>query len=356
MWDGAERSGEALRVAAKFVSVIMPVRNEAAFIARSLGAVLAQEYPPDAMEILVVDGESSDATREIIRGLPGAERVDILRNAARNQAAGMNAALRVARGEIIVRVDGHTIIAPDYVRQCVAALEQTGAEEVGGCMAPVGTTPTGKAIAAAARSRFAVPSAFHVSHTPQYTDTVYLGAWPRSVLERAGGYDERLSPNEDYDLNYRIRRAGGRIYLSPGIRSEYYGRQSFAALARQYYFYGEAKVAALRKHPESLRARQLVAPAFVAALVAGAALAPFTRLALLAWLAVVAAYLVANAVCSVMASKGRGATLAWRVALAFLTIHLAWGAGFWDGLVRGTPGTSRAVTRGRAPAPATREV
>lgn len=332
-------------MAERFISVIMPVRNEEDFIARSLGAVLAQAYPPEAMEILVVDGDSTDATREVIRSLPGAERVRIVPNPARNQAAGMNAALRVARGEIIVRVDGHTIIAPDYVRQCVATLDETGADNVGGCMTPVGVTPTGKAIAAAARSRFAVPSAFHVSATPQYTDTVYLGAWPRGVLERVGGYDERLSPNEDYDLNHRIRRSGGRIYLSPAIRSDYYGRQDYRALARQYYFYGEAKVASLRKHPESLRPRQLVAPAFVAALVAGAALAPFYSAVLLAWLAVIVAYGAANLAASVAASRERGGTRVWRVALAFLTIHLAWGTGFWDGVFRGAPGASRAVTR-----------
>lgn len=337
------------------VTVIMPIRNEEAFIARSLGAVLAQEYPAKAMEILVVDGESTDATREVIRGLPGtAERVELLSNPARTQAAGMNAALRVARGEIVVRVDGHTTIAPDYVRQCVAALAETGADEVGGCMSPVGTIPTGKAIAAATRSRFAVPTAFHVSQTPRYTDTVYLGAWPRGVLERAGGYDERLSANEDYDLNYRIRRSGGRIYLSPAIRSTYYCRQSYSALARQYFHYGQGKVAALRKYPESLRARQVVAPVFVTALVAGAALAPFNALALLTWLTIVVAYAAANLGCSVVAARRGGGASLWRVAAAFLTIHLAWGAGFWDGVFRGAPGAPRAMGR-RVAAPATHD-
>lgn len=339
----------------RFISVIMPVRNEEAFIARSLGAVLAQEYPPEALEILVVDGDSTDGTCDVIRALPGAERVRILPNPARNQAAAMNVGLSAARGDIIIRVDGHTVVAPDYVRQCVAALDATGADNVGGCMSPVGVTPTGKAIAAASRSRFAVPSAFHVSATPQYTDTVYLGAWPRAVLERVGGYDERRLTNEDYELNYRIRRTGGRIYLSPAIQSAYYGRQTFPALAKQYYLYGAGKVATLRNHPASLRPRQLVAPLFVVALAAGALLAPFSPIALMAWLALLAVYAAANLVASATASRSRGTVRVGRVALAFLIIHIAWGVGFWDGVIRGSRGGSRAASR-PAPVPAEAKV
>ena len=339
----------------RFVSVIMPVRNEEAFIARSLGAVLAQEYPPEALEILVVDGESNDGTCDVIHSLPGADRVRILPNPGRNQAAGMNVGLSAARGDVVIRVDGHTVVAPDYVRQCVTALDATGAENVGGCMLPVGVTPTGKAIAAATRSRFAVPSAFHVSSTAQYTDTVYLGAWPRAVLERIGGYDERRLTNEDYELNYRIRRTGGRIYLSPAIRSHYYGRQTYAALAKQYYLYGAGKVAMLRNHPASLRPRQLVAPLFVVAILAGAALAPFFTIALQAWLTMLAVYAAANLAASATASHGQGIALMGRVVLAFLTIHIAWGVGFWAGMLRGDRGTSRPGSR-HVPVPADAKV
>jgi succinoglycan biosynthesis protein ExoA len=171
-----------------FVTVIMPVYNEEAFIARSLGAVLAQDYPPERFEILVVDGMSQDATRRVVQSLPNAQRVRIIDNPQRLQAAAMNIALPYAKGEVIVRVDGHTIIAPDYLRACVRALQNTGAWNVGGGMHPVGETPMGKAIAAASRSAFAVPTAFHVSQQPAYTDTVYMGAWWRWALERVGGF------------------------------------------------------------------------------------------------------------------------------------------------------------------------
>lgn len=316
------------------VSVIMPVRNEAAFIARSLGAVLAQDYPPDRLEVLIADGMSSDDTLAIIRALPGSERVRIIPNPARKQAEGLNAAIPLARGEIIVRVDGHTIVAPDYVTACVAALQQTGAANVGGAMDPVGVTAFGKAIAAAGKSPFAVPTAFHVSDRAQYTDTVYMGAWPREIFDQVGGFDPDLLTNEDYEHNVRIRQAGGRIYLSPAIRSQYYGRQTLGALARQYYAYGVGKTQTLRQHPRSVRPRHLIAPLFTAGLTAGALLALLHPILLALWLAGIAAYAALNLLSSLRVARRIGLSVAWRLPLVFATIHLAWGAGFWAGLLR----------------------
>ncbi|RMF52103.1 MAG: glycosyltransferase family 2 protein [Chloroflexota bacterium] len=316
------------------VTVIMPVYNEEAFIARSLGAVLAQDYPSERLEVIVADGMSQDATRQIIQSLPGAERVRILDNPQRLQAAGMNMALAHAKGEIIVRVDGHTIIAPDYVRNCVRALQTTEAWNVGGGMHPVGQTPMGKAIAAAGRSAFAVPTAFHVSDRPCYTDTVYMGAWWRWALERVGGYDPSFAINEDYELNYRLRAAGGRIYFSPAIRSEYYCRQSLAALWRQYYRYGIGRVQTLRKHPRSLRLRQVVAPLFVAGVFGGAALAPFNALLRALWLLGLALYAATNVFFSWRTARRYGMAHLPRLPLVFLTIHIAWGLGFWRGLLK----------------------
>ncbi len=324
-----------MTMAEPFVSVIMPVRNEEAFIARSLGAVLSQDYPADRIEAVVADGESDDRTRDIIASLPGAERVRVIDNPQRRQAFGLNAAIRQARGEIIVRVDGHTIIAPDYVRQCVRALAESGAVNVGGRMEPVGETPIGRAIAAAGASRFGVPTAFHVSERLQYTDTVYLGAWPREALTAAGGFDERMRVNEDYELNHRLRQAGGRIYLSPAIRSTYYGRQSLSALARQYFTYGWDRTNTLKLHPDSLKPRQLVAPAFVAALLLGGALALLNPWARAAWIALLIAYALANVVASALAARRSGWDLLPRLPLVFATMHVAWGLGFWKGALFG---------------------
>ncbi|HLV99356.1 MAG TPA: glycosyltransferase family 2 protein [Ktedonobacterales bacterium] len=318
-----------------FVSVIMPVRNEQAFIARSLGAVLAQDYPLERLEILIADGASEDHTIEIIQALPGAERVRVLLNLQRTQAAGLNLALRQAKGDIIVRVDGHAVIAPDYVRQCIVALRATGACNVGGHINPIGITHMGQAIASAARQPFAVPGAFHTCHAAAYTDTVYLGAWPRWVLQQLGGFDERLAPNEDYELNYRLRQAGGKIYLSPAIRSAYFGRQTLGALARQYFSYGRAKTRTLKKHPASLRLRQLAAPGFLGALLGGLLCALIAPLALDCWLFLLIAYMVALCAYSIAAAKEADHHLFWRLPLVFMTIHVAWGVGFWAGLLQG---------------------
>ncbi len=239
-----------------FVTVVLAVRNESAFIARCLGAVLAQNWPAEQLEILVADGESTDGTPDIIRALLGSERIQLITNPGRRQAAGLNAAIARARGDVIVRVDGHTQIAPDYVRRCVAALEETDAACVGGRIEPIGITPVGAVIAAAAHTAFAVPGAFHVSQTARFTDTVYMGAWPANVLARSGGFDERLRANEDYELAYRIRQSGGSVYLSPAICSMYFGRQMLTALARQYFVYGIGKAQVLRKYPKSLRMRR----------------------------------------------------------------------------------------------------
>lgn len=311
----------------------MPLYNEQAFIARSLSAVLAQDYPPDRLEVIVADGMCDDDTISIICSLPNADRVQIVCNPDRVQAAGLNRAIEQAKGEIIVRVDGHTIIAPDYLRQCLRVLEETDAHNVGGAMDAVGITPMGRAIAAAGKCAFAVPSAYHVSRKAQFTDTVYMGAWRRDCLEQLGGFDERFAVNEDYELNYRLRKAGKTIYFSPTIRSVYYGRQTLPALATQYLRYGKWKVATLRKHPGSVRLRQLVAPMFVSALICGAVAALMFDVARALWFLLVLAYSLADLFFSMKTARRSADVALWRLLLVFPTIHLAWGIGFLCGLV-----------------------
>jgi len=314
------------------VTVIMPIRNEAAFIERSLSAILAQTYPPERLEILIVDGMSDDRTLGVIRAMTGADRVKIVSNPRRRQAAAMNTAIAQAAGEIIVRVDGHTVIATDYVEACVTALKETGAANVGGPMNPVGVTPMGKAIAAAGKSVFAVPSAFHVSSEAQITDTVYMGAWWRSIFNKVGDFDEQPIANEDYELNYRIREAGGTIYLTPHIRSVYYGRQTLRELWKQYFRYGVGKVYTLRLHPKSLKLRHLVAPMFLFAVVVGGAASLLNPVLVLLWLSVMTIYGIANLFFS--AHVANDVTMMVRLPIVFLSIHLAWGSGFWYAIVQ----------------------
>ncbi len=314
-----------------FVTVVLPVYNESAWIERSLGAILAQDYPAASMEVLVVDGLSTDSTPAQVQAIAARDpRVRLLYNPRRIQAISMNRAVAEARGEFIIRVDGHTLIAPDYVSRCIHHLQATGADNVGGPQRFVGITATGKAIAAAYRSPFSVPSRFTVSDTAEYVDTVYLGAWPRAVFDRIGGFDE-LKINEDYLFNYRIRKAGGRIYLSPDIRSDYYGRQTFSALARQFFNYGIGKFGVLAAHPASTHPRHLIAPVFVAALVGGALLAPFSRIISILWKLTLISYALANAVATIHQCRRAGWQHLTRLPLVFTTVHIAWGSGFWYG-------------------------
>lgn len=317
-----------------FVSVIMPVYNEAPFIRRALEAVLTQDYPPACVEVLVVDGRSTDGTRQIVGEIIQADdRVRLMDNPGRIQARALNLGLEAARGDVIVRVDGHTLVAPDYITRCVVHLRATGADQVGGPLRFVGLTPTGRAIAAAHRSPFCVPSRYRVSRQPAYTDIVYLGAWPRAVFERVGRFNEALAINEDYEFSYRIRRAGGRVFLTPDIRSDYYGRQTLGALWRQFYHYGRWKLRMLARYPASIRPRQVVAPAFVAALLGGALFAPWSRGMRRLWLATVMGYGAANLLASARQAAQEGWALLPRLPFVFACVHVSWGSGFLRELV-----------------------
>lgn len=313
-----------------FVSVIMPVRNEEVFICRSLGAVLAQDYPADWLEVLVVDGRSDDQTVPIVQGMVAHDsRVRLLVNPGRIQARAMNIGLAAARGEVIVRVDGHTVIAPDYVSRCVDHLYQTGATTVGGPLHAIGITEWGRALAAAYRSRFGVSSRYKVSRRAEYVDMVHMGAWRRDVFTQVGLFDEDLTVNEDYEHNYRIRKAGGRVYLSPDIRSDYYGRQSPGGLWQQFFRYGRGKFKMLVKHPASTLPRHLAAPAFVAVAVGGAMLCPFSGMIRRLWQTALFSYALLDGAASVQAAARDDWKLLPRLPFVFICMHTAWGSGFW---------------------------
>jgi len=320
------------------VTVIMPIRNEAAFIERSLGAVLGQDYPADRLEVLVADGRSTDATREIVAALGRSRpdiRVEVVDNPGGIVPGGMNAAIARATGEVVVRVDGHTLIEPDYVRRSVAALARTGAECVGGRMDPVSESAFGRAVALATSSPFGVGGArFHYSPREEWVDTVYMGAWRRDLLVRLGGFDEEMVRNQDDELSYRIREGGGRILLDPTIRSLYHPRTTLRTLWRQYFQYGYWKVRVMQKHPLQMRPRQFAPPAFAAALGGGLLVSLFLAAARLPLAALLAAYASSNLVASAWtARRGDAAAAAW-LPLVFVTLHLSYGAGFLVGLLR----------------------
>lgn len=338
-----------------FVSVIIPIRNESAYIEHGLYTILSQDYPADRMEILIADGISTDNTRDKIRRLVASMpsnrfNVTILDNPGKIVPTGINIALRQAKGEIIVRVDGHTIIAPDYVRQCVDALQRSGADNVGGRMNAIGSTVFGKAVALATSTPFGVGGGrFHYSEKEEWVDTVYMGAWPRQVFEKIGLFDEELVRDQDDEFNYRLREQGGQILLSPAIRSEYTVRSTPRALWRQYYQYGFWKIRVLQKHPRQMSLRQFVPPAFVLSLFLSFFLLfisfpsfilhPFDTLRTTPSAFILALYLPANLFASIwtiikkMPSASSFSILA-SLPLVFAILHISYGLGFLVGLFR----------------------
>jgi succinoglycan biosynthesis protein ExoA len=318
-----------------FVSVVMPVRNEAGFITRSLGSVLAQSYPHDRMEVIIADGMSIDATRDLIPELSRTSDIPvrIVDNPKGIAPAGLNLAVAASNGDIIVRVDGHCEIAPDYVESCVELLSSGKADGVGGPIDTIGETTTAIAIALAMSSKFGVGgSAFRtVDKREIYTDTVAFPGYTRQILERMGPFNEELVRNQDDEFNYRIRKAGGRILLSPKIRSKYYSRGTFRSLWRQYYQYGYWKVRVLQLHPRQMSVRQFVPVAFVSVSVLLAVAALLVPGGIIALIAFAGVYLMANMFSAVTVARS-DLRLAPHVAYAFLILHISYGTGFAAGL------------------------
>ena len=315
------------------VSLIIPMRNEERFIARCLDSIVGNDYPHDHMEVLVADGLSTDRSRELVEEY--ARRYSFIRlldNPKRLQAAGFNLALAEATGEVVLRIDAHTTYARDYIQQCVDALGSSGAANVGGAQQAVGDSYVTNTIAIATTSRFGMGDARHrYGSQAAWVDTVYLGAWRRSTLEQLGGLDEAWAVNEDYEMNYRLRRSGGGIWLSPDIQCWYTVRGSLPGLARQYFRYGLWKVKTLQAHPASLRWRQLVPPAFVAALAGALAALPVWWPAIVA---VASLYLTANLGASTGTALRRGLRYLPLLSPTYAVVHLAWGLGFWAGMLR----------------------
>jgi succinoglycan biosynthesis protein ExoA len=333
-----------------YVSIIMPIRNEASYIGRSLGSVLAQNYPLDHMEILIADGMSEDDTRDMIDKTlrereiapaarqqeiagPALPEVQVLDNPGRIVPTGFNLALQHAQGEIIIRVDGHCEIQPDYVRRCVELVFQTRADNVGGLQVAVAKDSVGKAISSATSSPFGVGGAkFHYAAQPGWVDTVYLGAYRREVFERLGGFDEELVRNQDDEFNFRLTQSGGKIWFDPSLKTVYYSRATFGKLWRQYFQYGLYKVRVIQKRGSFASWRHLVPAGFVLGLISAVFLALITHNQL--WVLTLAGpYLIANICASLWTARRDWRTLLL-LPIAFGILHIAYGFGFLWGLWR----------------------
>jgi glycosyltransferase involved in cell wall biosynthesis len=312
--------------------------NEARHIEDVVADLAQQDYEGE-IELLVADGGSTDGSVERLRA--AAERhgipARIVDNPARWVSHALNLCIRAARGDLIVRVDCHSRYPRDYLRRCVTAAEETGADNVGGVFVARGRTPTERAVACAMDSPFGgIHWTRHASPDRVEVDTVPYGAFRPEAFHRAGLFDESLVRNQDDEFNLRLRLAGGRIVLDPSIRIFYTPRGSLARVWRQYYQYGLWKIPVMRKHGRVLSARSLAPAAFVCSLVALAALAPWFGPA--AWLLAgqVGAYSAGALGFGVAALRRRGEPwrLLPRVLAVFPTFHLAYGVGMLAGIAR----------------------
>jgi cellulose synthase/poly-beta-1,6-N-acetylglucosamine synthase-like glycosyltransferase len=323
-----------------FATVAVPTRNEGATIESCLRALAAQDYPASSFEVLVLDGASTDDTgAKVERFAQGSPlQVRVVENPARSVPGALNRALELTTATYLVRVDGHSEPSANYLRACIAGAERLQAGLAGGWVEPRGTTPVGRAVAAAFASPFSMGNAtsWREPDGPHEVVSVPCGAYRVEALRAIGGFDEGQLANQDYEANLRLRAAGWPVYILPDVHFTYVTRATLARLARQFARYGYFRARTLVKHPGSARARQLVPPLAILAglaLVATAAVVPIARIVLAA---VAVLYVLVLVAAAVRARRGLGRDVVYLPAV-FATMHLAWGAGSLVGLVRWLP-------------------
>jgi glycosyltransferase involved in cell wall biosynthesis len=338
----------------KRVTIVSACRNEAKHIAVFLNSLTMQDLADYEWEAIIADGMSTDGTWEALleysRHNP---RIRAIRNHGLIASSGLNAAIREARGEIILRMDAHTVYADDYCQKCIETLLQTDADNVGGPARTKAIGAAARAVAAAYHSRFSTGGArFHDPAFEGWVDTVPYGCWYKDTLKRLGMFDEQLVRNQDDELNLRIVRAGGKIWQTPAIRSWYSPRSNIRALFNQYFQYGFWKVMVARKHHQTGSRRHFVPLIFVvvnvfllmASLAALLFRAPGVAFAFaVSWLAMMTAYIVCCIVASFAAAREHGWQTLPYLPLIFAVFHISYGLGSLSGLATWSRSSTRPI-------------
>ncbi|OLT15378.1 glycosyl transferase family 2 [Serinicoccus sp. CUA-874] len=306
----------------------MTVLDEETHLPEAVRSVLSQDYPGE-MEVVVAVGPSRDRTREVADALAAADpRVVVVDNPSGRTPDGLNAAVATSRHDVVVRMDGHGELSEGYVRRAVALLERTGAANVGGIMLAQGSGPVQEAVALAMRSPLGMGSErFHTGGAEGPADTVFLGVFRREWLDRVGGYDPTYTRAQDWELNHRIRAAGGTIWFTPELTVTYRPRSTFRDLARQFYTSGQWRRQVVRQHPDSVNARYLAPPVALCAVAAGAVGGVVWRPLWLLPMGYAAAVTVGGA----WVARGQEPGVVARMPGVLATMHLTWGAGFLRG-------------------------
>ena len=310
-------------VTSSAVSVILPVLNEEHYLANAVSAILRQDFKGQ-LEVILAIGPSKDRTMKIAEGLAADDaRVKIVENPTGRTAAGLNLAIANSSYPIIVRVDGHANIPNDYISIAVDLLNKTGAVNVGGVMAAEGQTPFESAVASAMRSPLGVGAAkFHTGGSAGESDTVYLGVFKREAINAIGGFDEHFTRAQDWELNFRLRKNGGKIYFDPRLTVTYRPRRSLAALAKQYFEYGRWRRVVARTHKGTINLRYLAPPFTVVGTLAsiiGGIFAPilFTPAAIYGSFLILASLKI-----------GKNFRERFYLPAILFTMHMSWGVGF----------------------------
>ena len=320
------------------VSVIIPVLNEERFLKQSVQAILNQNYSGQ-FEIILALGPSKDQTNVIAQELAQDKRIKLVENPSGRTASALNNAIKNSNFDIIVRLDGHAIVDSSYIKNAVNTLLESGADNVGGLMKAEGTNAFEKSVAAAMTSKFGVGNApFHVGGKSGEVDTVYLGTFRKSALERVGYFDESFIRAQDWEMNYRIRKTGGKIWFNPDLVVSYRPRKNILQLAKQYFEYGQWRKQVTKTYPETVSMRYLAPPVTVSGLIAGFVMVLFSKILDINWLQIgwLAPLVYLTVILLAFLSIGSKIGLLSRLYLLLVlpTMHLSWGVGFLKGSKR----------------------
>lgn len=352
--QGTEQGGHLIDyISLPSVSLIMPAFNEENYIALALRAALQQDYPTDKLEILIADGGSTDRTRDIVNEFSRKHgNVKLIDNPQRIVSTGLNRAIAAASGEVIVRFDAHCEYPRDYVRRLIDLKQQSGVDNIGGVLVPIGNNYKQAAVAAAYYSRVGFGGnalkGGNGCNDVREVDTVHGGCWSRARLVSMGGFDEQMVRNQDDELSFRLRKASGRILQVRDLFVRYHVRSSFRKLFLQFFQYGFWKVRVVRKHPRQASIRHFVPAVFVLSIATLVVALPFSRIAAVLIAVLLGCYFVILSMSAILQTWRERKTLWLGVVAALAMMHVGYGTGFLMGLLRLATGFKLATVAERS--------
>jgi len=324
-----------LNKTAPFVSVIVPMRNEEPHIEKCIRSLIDQDYPTNLYEVLVVDGMSNDHSKKVAQAISdNYPNIFLLENPGILTSSGLNIGIRKSKGEIVIILGAHSFVQNDFISKNAEFIKKNEHHCVGGPIETLGETHNAKVISLAMSSAFGVGDAlFRYGKSEAYVDTVAFGAYKKEVFEKIGLFDEELARNQDDEFNYRLRKAGGKIFITPEIKLSYYSRATLRKLWSQYFQYGFWKIRVLQKHPKMMRLRQLIPGVFVLSVILSFGLVFYHYIFGYLTLIILGSYVGCNLLSSLRIARKEGLKCLPLLPAAFSAMHFSYGMGFLIGLI-----------------------